>query len=176
MQVGEPEEMGGASAEEIQKIPVLRFTFHSDETTSIAESHISIKSTGANRPPETAARVGFFRRMLLRKARQQANPVDIENPKSKREYPTISFDCTEDSVCAICLSNYEQDELICRLWYVCTQGIQKTKWNRRVSYPFIIFSLGASIIFTKTVFMNGLLSTVCARCASKILGARSMRL
>ncbi|CAO3660090.1 unnamed protein product [Umbelopsis vinacea] len=116
MQVGEPAEMGGASPEEIQKIPVLRFTFHSDETTSIAESHISIKSTGTTRPPDTAARVGFFRRMLLRKARQQANPVDIENSKSKREYPTISFDYTEDSVCAICLSNYEQDELICRLW------------------------------------------------------------
>lgn len=59
---------------------------------------------------------------------------------------------------------------------VCLHASNPRKWNRRVSYPFIIFSLGASIIFTKTVFMNGLLSTVCAQCASKIPEARSMKL
>lgn len=118
MQVGEPSEMGGATPEEIQKIPVLRFTSNVDETRSIAESHISVKSSSnTNSRMEAPTRVGFFRRLLLRKNRR-ASPVDIEKPDTKHEYSTISFDCAEDAVCAICLSSYEQDELICRLWYV----------------------------------------------------------
>ncbi|KAI8579924.1 hypothetical protein K450DRAFT_239750 [Umbelopsis ramanniana AG] len=114
MQVGEPSEVGGATAEEIQKIPVLRFTDNAADTNSIAESHVSVRSS-ANRGLEAAPRVGFFRRMLRRKA-GQAKPNDIEKPESKRDHKTISFDCSEDAVCAICLSNYEQDELVCRLW------------------------------------------------------------
>jgi hypothetical protein len=114
MQVGEPSEVGGATPEEIQKIPVFRFTDHTEDTNSIAESHISVKSS-ANRGMEAAPRVGFFRRILRRKS-GQAKPNDIETLETKSDHKTISFDCSEDAICAICLSNYEQDELVCRLW------------------------------------------------------------
>ncbi|KAH8552983.1 hypothetical protein BGW37DRAFT_278919 [Umbelopsis sp. PMI_123] len=121
MQVGEPSDMGGATPEEIQKLPVFRFTENADDTSSIAESHISVKSS-ANRGLEAAPRVGFFRRVLRRKSRQ-AKPVDIEKPEPKREYKTISFDCSEDAICAICLSNYEQDELVCRLCIISIKTV-----------------------------------------------------
>ncbi|KAG2181190.1 hypothetical protein INT43_008772 [Umbelopsis isabellina] len=115
MQVGEPSEIGGASPEEIKKIPVLRFTADPNETSSIAESHISIRSAVPQRS-EQHPRVGFFRRVLLKKTRKAKSQPDSQPPKSKEEYQSISFDNSEDAVCAICLSNYEQDELVCRLW------------------------------------------------------------
>jgi hypothetical protein len=115
MQVGEPSEIGGASPEEIKKIPVLRFTTDPNETRSIAESHISIKSAVPARP-EQHPRVGFFRRVLLQKTRRAKPQQEPQTPEPKEEHQSISFDNSEDAICAICLSSYEQDELICRLW------------------------------------------------------------
>lgn len=115
MQVGEPSEIGGATPEEIKKIPVLRFTTDPNETSSIAESHISIRSAVPQRS-EQHPRVGFFRRVLLKNTRKAKSQPDLQPPKTMEEYQSISFDNSEDAVCAICLSSYEQDELICRLW------------------------------------------------------------
>jgi hypothetical protein len=89
----------GARSEEISKIPVFRYKVSSSEQQQ-EQAMPSKKSTG------------FFSRLLKGYRHHEVN--DTEGGP----YEDMHISSVEDAVCCICLSEYEDNDLICKLWQV----------------------------------------------------------
>lgn len=89
----------GARVEEISKIPVFRFKV-TDEAT--AEQGVTTKPSKANK--------GFLSKLMHGYKNQGIN--DFESGSLEE----ITISPAEDALCCICLSDYEDKDLLCRLW------------------------------------------------------------
>jgi hypothetical protein len=88
--------MVGGSKEEIAALPIFKFKSEENGITPVQSSHHSEQKEE-----------DIFKR------RQQKQQTDVV--EEGKEYESISMR-SEDAVCAICLSEYENNELICKLW------------------------------------------------------------
>ncbi|KAI8148243.1 hypothetical protein BJV82DRAFT_709089 [Fennellomyces sp. T-0311] len=95
----------GATKEEIENVPVYKYKSENAEQPSTSSSPTS---SAAPAVPERKKRSSIFRWFFLRRPKV---PADIE-----RNYDPITITPAEDAVCSICLSDYEQDDLVCKLW------------------------------------------------------------
>ncbi|KAI8876704.1 hypothetical protein K501DRAFT_49410 [Backusella circina FSU 941] len=88
--------MGGATFEEIQKIPVYVF---SSSTT------LAVNRTPTPKPPGRFDRLWLYLGLM-------------EGPRTEAEpdYPVLIISEEENQICVICLSNYEQGDVLCKLW------------------------------------------------------------
>ncbi|GAB5593393.1 hypothetical protein Unana1_08293 [Umbelopsis nana] len=126
LRVGEVVGMGGASTEDIKNIPVKRY--RSRTTVPVDQQHddnsITVVPSAAPPPPppqqshqpetatQLATKVGIFTKFMM-KTRPKAKD---EQPQDARFYEPFEIPNSEDAMCAICLSAYEDDELVCHLW------------------------------------------------------------
>jgi len=126
LRVGEVVGMGGASTEDIKNIPVKRY--RSRTTVPVDQQHddnsITVAPPAAPPPPppqqshqpetatQLATKVGIFTKFMM-KTRPKAKD---EQPQDARFYEPFEIPNSEDAMCAICLSAYEDDELVCHLW------------------------------------------------------------
>lgn len=102
--------MKGGTKEELAKIPI--FKFKSTESDDTAAPPIGNQQQQSNTDNSATMKKGnYFRRLMKR--RQSAKNVDS---KDNVNYPHLTIPRADDAVCSICLSEYENDELICKLW------------------------------------------------------------
>jgi hypothetical protein len=88
--------MGGATFEEIQKIPV--YVFSSSPVLAVNRKPIP-------QPP------GRFDRLWL-----YLGLIDGSSSEDEPDYPVLIISEEENQICVICLSNYEQGDVLCKLW------------------------------------------------------------
>jgi hypothetical protein len=91
----------GRRAEEISKIPVFRFKSSSQDQ---AQQNQSVTTRAASEK-------GFVTKLLHGYRNQGVN-----DPESGKAYEDIYITPSEDAMCCICLSEYEDSDLLCRLW------------------------------------------------------------
>jgi hypothetical protein len=99
--------MVGGSKEEIAALPIFKFKSEENGITPVQSSHHSEQK---EEDVKKKRRTGFVNIFKRRQQKQQADIVE-----DGKEYESISMR-SEDAVCAICLSEYENNELICKLW------------------------------------------------------------
>ncbi|KAG1146866.1 hypothetical protein G6F37_004482 [Rhizopus arrhizus] len=95
----------GGSKEDLAKIPVFIYKTISEVDTPSSSS--TTENTKLKRKPS------FTRRWMKRR---QSTTTKEEQEPSKIDNLTISR--SEDAVCSICLSEYENNDLLCKLWQV----------------------------------------------------------
>lgn len=95
----------GGSKEDLAKIPVFIYKTISEVDTPSSSS--TTENTKLKRKPS------FTRRWMKRR---QSTTIKEEQEPSKIDNLTISR--SEDAVCSICLSEYENNDLLCKLWQV----------------------------------------------------------
>ncbi|KAI9251750.1 hypothetical protein BDA99DRAFT_521098 [Phascolomyces articulosus] len=105
----------GATKEEIENIPV--FKYKSNEPQQQEGNHEpggvdDTRSDNVSISPSTTKkkRRSIFRWLYLLRVKQKKD----EDPE--RNYDPITITPIEDAVCPICISEYEDDDLICKLW------------------------------------------------------------
>ncbi|KAF7724608.1 hypothetical protein EC973_000852 [Apophysomyces ossiformis] len=96
----------GASKSEIQNMPVYRYR----ATNEAASTESTAQSQGQGEDSKKTTKKGFMHR-LLKQCRPKREEQDFEST-----YEYLTLDAAEDSVCSICLSEYENNDLLCKLW------------------------------------------------------------
>ncbi|KAI9290309.1 hypothetical protein BC943DRAFT_270579 [Umbelopsis sp. AD052] len=121
LRVGEVVGMGGASTEDIKNIPVKRFRSRAapvdnpidDNSITVAPSvPAPIVQPQQETATQLATKVGIFTKFMM-KTRPKGKD---QQPQDIRFYEPFEIPNSEDAMCAICLSAYEDDELVCHLW------------------------------------------------------------
>lgn len=98
--------MVGGTKEEIAKIPVFKYRSPITSTTPTEPAAAAVTTVVQEQQQQpTMKKANYFRRFIRK-------PND-SLPKTNK-YLTIPK--LEDAVCTICLSEYENDELVCKLW------------------------------------------------------------
>ncbi|KAI9494261.1 hypothetical protein BDB00DRAFT_318509 [Zychaea mexicana] len=114
----------GASKEEIDNVPVYKYKSNEPQeevSSSITNSCDNTSRSSSFSSPrqqqqqqeqqqkqQRKKRRSIFRWFFMRRPKQQAD--------TERNYDPITITPAEDAVCSICLSEYEQDDLVCKLW------------------------------------------------------------
>lgn len=132
--------MTGGTKEEVRAIPVYRFKQEqadgTAETQNIGESQVRTSESQTQQS-------GYFRRTFGKFIHRKKKDEDIE-----RSYPSISITPAQDAICSICLSEYEDSDILCKLWYVwCNHAA--TRKSAKKTY------LGVSTIFIAIAYKNG---------------------
>ncbi|KAI8394288.1 uncharacterized protein BYT42DRAFT_554101 [Radiomyces spectabilis] len=123
LHVSEGIDMGGATSEEIARIPCYRFKkdratsvsnlSHPSERPNLPETDLELHTI----PSETALKnlpnppLGFLDKLWLR--------LGLTEPSGRTDesdYEELKISNEQDQVCAICLSTYEDGDILCRLW------------------------------------------------------------
>lgn len=103
--------MVGGTKEEIAKIPVFKYRAPAGNN-SVDQQMPDVVDDTATHPQEsnhTMKRANYFKKIFKRTTEKKQDDL----PKTNK-YLTIPK--VEDAVCTICLSEYEDDELVCKLW------------------------------------------------------------
>lgn len=103
--------MEGGSKEELDKIPIFRYKTHTVEQSPEQEQQGCAVSTPVEGETTKRSKSNFIRRWMKRR-----HGVTEQEQSSHIEALTISR--SEDAICSICLSEYENDDLLCKLWQV----------------------------------------------------------
>ncbi|CAO3636506.1 unnamed protein product [Mucor hiemalis] len=103
--------MKGGSKEELAKIPIFRFKSTLSDDTPTTDQQQQQQQQPQNNNNPRMKKANYFRRLMKR--RQSEENIDS---KDKVNHPHLTIPKAEDAVCSICLSEYENDELICKLW------------------------------------------------------------
>jgi hypothetical protein len=103
----------GGRQEEINKIPIYRFKVSGDNDSSSSTHEPSVMTSTATQQPQTHKEKGFVFKLLRFRRHQQAI-IDAE--QGLGQYDDIFITPTEDALCCICLSEYENNDLVCKLW------------------------------------------------------------
>lgn len=99
----------GGRAEEISNIPVFRFK-QSASSDHHAQQQQS-QSSGAGVTTKATDKKGLLSK-LLKGYRNHG----VRDPEISEEYEDIYITPADDALCCICLSEYEESDLLCRLW------------------------------------------------------------
>lgn len=99
--------MVGGTKEEIAKIPVFKYRAPITSTTTEPAATANVDHEQQQQP--TMKKANYFRRFLKKPNEKEKDSL----PKTSK-YLTIPK--LEDAVCTICLSEYENEELVCKLW------------------------------------------------------------
>lgn len=94
----------GAKNDEISKIPVFRYRVASTSTSTAEQQQEPAASSKKSN--------GFFAKLLRGYRHHEVN--DSESGS----YEDMHISPIEDAMCCICLSEYEDNDLICKLWQV----------------------------------------------------------
>ncbi|KAI8875844.1 hypothetical protein K501DRAFT_279981 [Backusella circina FSU 941] len=118
----------GGSKEEISKIPIFRYKAPDENDTASTLSNCN-SSTHTSSSQQTKKRESSIHTTAAaastraRKARRYFfNLFNRQHRKSNddseqgKKYKRLTITRQEDAVCSICLSDYENDDLICKLW------------------------------------------------------------
>lgn len=120
--------MVGGTKEEIAKIPVFKYKAppslnepsSSSSTNDLEQqgqqqAEIIPKTESSTSRAPTAKKSNYIRRFMKRHQKQESNKSSTTpTPETINQYLTIPN--AEDALCSICLSEYENDEIICKLW------------------------------------------------------------
>lgn len=94
------EDSQGERAEEISKIPVYCFKL---SQAGEQPQGVTTKSSPKSK--------GFFAKLL-----HKYQNADVHDDVENRSYEDMYISPAEDALCCICLSDYENNDLLCRLW------------------------------------------------------------
>jgi hypothetical protein len=96
--------MVGGSKEEIASIPVFKYKSMDDrhDTVSVDEEAAVV---------EPQKKPNYIRRFMHRPTKQNE-----QVPQQPENLQTLTIPKQEDAICSICLSEYENNELVCKLW------------------------------------------------------------
>ncbi|KAI9322680.1 hypothetical protein BX666DRAFT_1897457 [Dichotomocladium elegans] len=105
----------GATQEEIDALPVYQYYaetrgIQAEQTELGQRENISPQSSEENQQRQQQSkkkRPAFFKR-LLRRNKTEKDPGRI--------YERLTITPVEDALCSICLSEYEDEDLVCKLW------------------------------------------------------------
>ncbi|KAI9478207.1 MAG: hypothetical protein EXX96DRAFT_595632 [Benjaminiella poitrasii] len=119
--------MKGGTKEEIAKIPVFKYKPPADTKPTMTEDAPSTAKTIITAPNVTIdnqsvlsassnkkkKKISILRRLLRIKFNKKKRS---ENVASQKNLNYITILKADDAVCSICLGDYEEDELVCKLW------------------------------------------------------------
>ncbi|CEG77999.1 hypothetical protein RMATCC62417_12668 [Rhizopus microsporus] len=101
--------MEGGSKEELDKIPIFRYKAHTVEQSPEQEQQGCTVPTPVEGETTKRSKSNFIRRWM-----KHRHGVTEQEQSSHIEAITIPR--SEDAICSICLSEYENDDLLCKLW------------------------------------------------------------
>ncbi|KAI8329149.1 hypothetical protein BC941DRAFT_443603 [Chlamydoabsidia padenii] len=131
LHVEEGVDMGGASVEEIDQIPVYRFRSNKPPPPPPPRrphpqlhhhQHQEVITTKTVKKQEEPKSPTFFDELWIRLGWMES-PAN-ESHRTPIYYDEIEIPNEQDQVCAICLSTYDEGEILCRLW--CYHHFHKT--------------------------------------------------
>lgn len=99
----------GAAKEELLTIPVFKYQPSGIQTTT-ADSALPDTPNAPKTSSSSSASSSSWSRHFLSRFKRDKNDIESES------YTTITIPSSDDAVCSICLSEYEKDDLICKLW------------------------------------------------------------
>jgi hypothetical protein len=106
--------MVGGTKDEISKIPVFKYKAPlSDDLQQQQQQTETVINTTAKKTAEPTMKKASYIRRFMKRHQQKENNISNNSP-SINKYLTIPR--AEDAVCSICLSEYENDEVVCKLW------------------------------------------------------------
>ncbi|OBZ88888.1 hypothetical protein A0J61_03067 [Choanephora cucurbitarum] len=100
--------MMGGSKEEIAKIPVFQYQKPEEEEAGTEDETANDQTNKSTRSIVSTKR-HWTRRFMQRQHKNKAT-------QEQRTYPHFTLPQSEDAVCSICLCEYENEELVCKLW------------------------------------------------------------
>lgn len=122
-------DMGGASIEDIDQIPVYRFKSNKPPPPPPPRRphpqlhhHQHQEITEPVKKQEPTSNPGFLDELWIRLGWMES-PLE-ESQRVPVYYDEIEIPNEQDQVCAICLSTYEEGDILCRLW--CYHHFHKT--------------------------------------------------
>lgn len=117
LHVEDAEDMGGASKDEIARIPVYRFKSHSNipATTEDMEMH-ELPQKPQQQEQVVREQTHSFWSQLQTRFGLSNESDDQRHIEHEPELDTIEIPNEQDRVCAICLSTYDDGDILCKLW------------------------------------------------------------
>lgn len=129
--VGDAVDMGGASSEEIAKIPVYQFKPNNKPASAVTAATVLASSRTAPSSSAVMEEIEIHAVPQKPTVRKEEPPSgfmdklwhhlgfkDVSDSVTHEEpvYDTIEIPNEQDQVCAICLSTYESGDILCKLW------------------------------------------------------------
>lgn len=116
LHVEDAEDMGGASKDEIARIPVYRFKSLSNPPASTED--VEMQELPQKPQQQQVVReqtYGFWSQLQTRFGLSDGSD-DQHHIEHEPELDTIEIPNEQDRVCAICLSTYDDGDILCQLW------------------------------------------------------------
>jgi hypothetical protein len=101
--------MVGGSKEEIANIPVFKYKAMDDTSPVVVDEESAVVDQSSQKKPSYIRRFMHFNNNKRRTKQKEQVP-------HQENLQTLTIPKQEDAICSICLSEYESNELVCKLW------------------------------------------------------------